>query len=160
MALHYSMRLLDTLSQIRAFEFDSSVNINMASSTLDRRVSVLLVNDIIVVCTLIGLTFYTVSTNLKLTDSMRNLESKVQELKAKDNIKTMETRQKFERLGRGTVNGYRIPIECILLSSNRFNSHCPAGSFRGHAAIDLFAIWRKELRRARLILTGLATLGN
>ena len=103
---------------IRAFEFNRPVNINMASSTLDRRVTVLLVNNIIVVCVLVCLTFYTVSTNLKLTDSMRNLESQVQDLKAKDNVKTVKTRQKFERLGRGTVNGYRIPVEYILLSSD------------------------------------------
>ena len=101
---------------IRAFEFNRPVNINMASSTLDRRVTVLLVNNIIVVCVLVCLTFYTVSTNLKLTDSMRNLESQVQVLKAKDNVKTVKTRQKFERLGRGTVNSYRIPVEYILLS--------------------------------------------
>lgn len=96
----------DNLSQNRAF--DRSVNINMASSTLDRRVSVLLVNNIIVVCALICLTFYTVSVNLKLTDSLRSLESTVQESKAKDNVKTVEARQKFEKLGRGKQNVFNF----------------------------------------------------
>ena len=101
LSYHLTKRLPDEMSQNRAFE--GSVNINMASSTLDHRVSVLLVNNIIVVCALICLTVYTVSINLKLTDSVRNLESKLQESKAKDNVKTVATRQKFEKLGRGKI---------------------------------------------------------